>query len=81
MRDVFLRLKWKINERARVRDAYYSVRSIKEIFQKKEEIYEKLLEAERKEKSDREIGFYEGALAYSKWLFSELGDVSKPPRT
>jgi len=75
MKDIFLRLKWKLKERALIKDAYYSVRSIKEIFIKKDEVYDKLIEAERKNKPDKETGFYEGALAAIKWLFSESGDI------
>ena len=45
----FLRLKWKMNEQAKIKDAYFKVRSIKEIIQKKDETYDKLLEAVRKE--------------------------------
>ena len=63
----FLRMKWRLNDRAKVKDAYYSVKSIKEIVIKKDETYEELLAAQRHEKKEEQIRLI-GFLECLKWL-------------
>lgn len=50
-----------------IHDAYFKVRSIKEIIQKKDEVYEKLLASNRHEDVKEEIRL-KGFLDCLKWL-------------
>lgn len=68
----FLHIKWRIKEKAKIKDAYYSAKSIKEILMKKDECYNNLLRAERAiPKREEEINRCEGYLECLSWFFSE----------
>ena len=72
IRKPFLQLKWKIHERAKIKDAFYSVRSIKEILIKQRDIYDQILKEERDHTPDRmRIDRLTGELNLIKWLFQE----------
>lgn len=72
--EPFLRMKWKIKERAKVMDAYYSVRSISEIIDKRRECYKELLREERRNVKDQaRINNLEGQIVLLDWLFSSNG--------
>jgi len=71
LRKPFLQLKWKIKRRAMIKDAYYSVKSIKEILLEKDRCYQELIFEERKQSRDEsKIYKLEGRLECLNWLFS-----------
>lgn len=72
LQNPFLRLRWRIKEKAKIRDAYYLAKSIKEIFIKKEECYKNLLKAERMQpKKEEDVYRLEGWIECLTWFFSE----------
>lgn len=66
----WLRLKWKLNRRAVIKDAYYSVKSIKEIVIRKEQLYCELLKEQRRSNLNQNtIDKLEGHIECLSWLF------------
>lgn len=70
LREPFLRLKWKIKQRAKIKDAYYSVKSIKEILIRERQLYDLLLHEERHNvKDENKICELQGRLKELQQLF------------
>lgn len=68
----FIKLKFKIKERAKIKNAYFSARSIKEVLAKKEQCYQDLLKEERNPaKKQDKILRLEGYLSCISWIFGE----------